>query len=146
MELIVVLVLLAVLGSIAFSSIGSATTGSAVAACNANVRTVDSALQAFMIENPGPLPTTSAAWELALLGQTQSGEWTTIEQGAPFLSSWPSSSDYRIIVAGQSAPATTGGLPVTPGNGSVLVTSTASSGRVQVVDATVSPSTACAGA
>jgi hypothetical protein len=98
-----------------------------------------------VIENPGAIPTTPLAWKLALLGETQSGVWTTIETGAPFLQSWPANSSYTYAVAGVGATATTGDVPsINPANGDVIISSFSPGIGMKTFDSTVSPAAGCA--
>jgi hypothetical protein len=133
-ESVVLLLLLVALSVIVLAGVSGATHGGDVAACNANVSAVSNGLAVLRAENSGALPTpsTSTAWQRALLDR---GPYV----GAPFLTSWPTGSNYVITVAGAGAPKDTGDS-VTPANGDVLVISVS---KRLVYDATASVGAAC---
>ncbi|HUD69502.1 MAG TPA: prepilin-type N-terminal cleavage/methylation domain-containing protein [Acidimicrobiales bacterium] len=144
-ELLVVLGVLGVLAAIiTFALAGTAGAGS-IASCGSDSRTINQAAQALVIENPGALPTTPQAWKLALLGRTQPGVWTTVESGAPFLQSWPSSSSFTFSIAGAGAAATTGDVPsINPANGDVIVAAFSAGIGTRTFDSTAIPLAGCA--
>jgi hypothetical protein len=106
-------------------------TQSKAPACTSDAATVDIALQAYQIENPGKVPTTSAGWKTALLSH---------KGGGPYLQHWPSSRYYAIEVAG-TATGTTSGDHVKTHNGDVIVVAVDNGGRTY--DYTVNSATAC---
>lgn len=122
LELLVVLALLGILAGIVVSSVGRVVAVSEVTACNLNANTIDVAAAAFRTENPGIVPT-----EALLLGRGGRGDL-----GAPYVQSWPNSTNYVISIA---ARADRGG--VAPGD--VLVTVGA-----HTLNATISTAHACA--
>jgi prepilin-type N-terminal cleavage/methylation domain-containing protein len=144
-ELLVVLSVLGVLAAIVVLTLGGSATAGAIASCSADSRSINQAAQALVVENPGDIPTTPQAWKLALLGETQSGVWATIETGAPFLQSWPANSTYTYSVAGEGATATTGDVPsINPANGDVIISSFAPGIGMRTFDSTISPAAGCA--
>jgi prepilin-type N-terminal cleavage/methylation domain-containing protein len=87
-ELLIVIVVLGILAAVVVFALGSVTGSSVVSACNADAKTVDTAVAAFQAENPS----SATAVTSALL--TGSGN------GGPFLKSWPSNgTHYAITVA-----------------------------------------------
>jgi prepilin-type N-terminal cleavage/methylation domain-containing protein len=92
-ELLIVIVVLGILAAVVVFSLGSVTTQSAVSACNADGKTVATAIAAFQADNPGVTVTST------LLTQAP----TTGDVGGPFLQSFPSNpgTNYTFsIVAG----------------------------------------------
>jgi prepilin-type N-terminal cleavage/methylation domain-containing protein len=144
MELLVVMCILGLLAAILVFALGGIASAGSAASCGADSRSINQAAQALVVENPGVVPTTPAAWKLALLGRVQSGVWTTVESGAPFLASWPTGSRYTFSIAGIGAAATTGDVPsVNPANGDVIVTSFTGFGT-RSFDSSVNPAAGCA--
>ena len=143
-ELLVVLCVLGLLAAITIFALGGVASAGSIATCSSDSRAINQAAQALIIENPGSPPTTPAAWQLALLGKTQAGVWTTVASGAPFLESWPNSSGYSISIAGYGAVPTTGDSPaINPANGDVIVSHFAPSTGTRTFDSTASPLAAC---
>ncbi len=144
-ELLVVLCVLGVLAAIVTFALASTASAGSIATCGSDSRTINQAAQALVIENPGALPTTPQAWKLALLGRTEPGVWTTVESGAPFLQSWPSSSSYTFSIAGAGAAATTGDIPsISPANGDVIVAAFLAGSGTRTYDSTAVPLAGCA--
>lgn len=83
-ELLIIIVVLGVLAAVVVFSLGNVTTSAVVAACRADVKTVETAVQAYKIQNSGALPDVSA-----LTSGSQ-----------PYLQSFPSSSYYSITISG----------------------------------------------
>lgn len=143
-ELLVVLCVLSGLAAITIFALGGIAGAGSVATCNSDSRIVNQAAQALIVENPGALPSTSQAWRLALLGETQAGVWNTVPTGAPFIASWPKSSSYSFSIAGNVAPATTGDIPpINPANGDVIVSFFRPTKGTRTFDSTVNPLAGC---
>jgi general secretion pathway protein G len=115
-ELLIVIVVLGILAAVVVFALGGVTGQSAVAACQADAKTVATAVAAFQADNPGVTPTSAL-----LTGTTDSG---------PFLQSWPANSgaNYTIGLDGTAA-----------GN----VTVTVSGATVNYSVETASPKTGC---
>ena len=158
-ELLIVVLILAILAAIVMFAIGSFTGDAAVAACNTDAKTVESAVSAYYVQN-GTYP--SSYRDLIPAGATSAN-------GGPYLHAWPSNAPYYAIsldptVPGRvdvSVPATatpvdydtdnvcgraSGGklnqtitftsanpTPVTPGNSTYTPTATATSGLTVVL-------------
>jgi prepilin-type N-terminal cleavage/methylation domain-containing protein len=96
-ELLIVIVVLGILAAVVVFALGSVTGKSAVSACNADVKTVQTAIAAYNANNGTNLPLGSA-------GQTA---LTSSSNGGPYLQSWPtnsaSGSNYAITLDGTTA-------------------------------------------
>src|ERR1039458_2088804 len=99
-ELLIVIVVLGILAAVVVFALGGVTGQSAVAACQADAKTVATAMAAFQADNPNTTPTSAL-----LTGTADSG---------PFLQSWPSNSTYYTItiVAGVLTVLPTGGTAI----------------------------------
>ena len=86
-ELLIVIVVLGVLAGIVVFALGGFTAQAAVAACNSDASTVETAVTAYNTENP---PGTATA---ALLTNTP-----PVAGAVTYLHSWPSSPDYSITL------------------------------------------------
>ena len=97
-ELLIVILVLGILAAIVIFALGGVTGQSAVAACNTDAKSVETAVAAYQAQNGNSATAlTSAQWSAALTGTAN---------GGPFLHTFPSSSHYTISVtntAGQSA-------------------------------------------
>jgi prepilin-type N-terminal cleavage/methylation domain-containing protein len=100
-ELLIVIVVLGILAAVVVFALGGVTGQSAVSACQADAKTVATAMAAFQADNPGVTPTSAL-----LTGTADSG---------PFLQSWPSNSTYYTI-----SITSAGVLQVTPANGTAV--------------------------
>lgn len=98
-ELLIVIVILGILAAIVVFAVGTATTDSKLNACKADKKTVTVAMEAYKAKN-GNYPTSQAAL-------------TDGSGGGPFLKTFPSSSDYTIVVTYASGTPPTGGGSVT---------------------------------
>jgi len=108
-ELLIVIVVLGILAAVVVFALGGVTGQSAVSACQADAKTVSTAVAAFQADNPGVTPTSAL-----LTGTADSG---------PFLQSWPSNSTYyTITLDGTSA----GNVMVQPKGGTSVAYSTES--------------------
>jgi prepilin-type N-terminal cleavage/methylation domain-containing protein len=88
-ELLIVIVVLGILAAVVVFALGSVTSKSAVSACNADVKTVQTAIAAYNAQNGTPLATGSA-------GQTA---LTAAANGGPYLQSWPSNSKANYTIS-----------------------------------------------
>jgi prepilin-type N-terminal cleavage/methylation domain-containing protein len=100
-ELLIVIVVLGILAAVVVFALGGVTGQSAVSACQADAKTVATAMAAFQADNPGVTPTSAL-----LTGTADKG---------PFLQSWPSNSTYYTI-----SITSAGVLQVTPANGTAV--------------------------
>ena len=103
-ELLIVIVVLGILAAVVVFALGSVTSKSAVSACNADVKTVQTAIAAYNANNGTPLATGSA-------GQTA---LTSTANGGPYLQSWPSNSGANYTIS--LDPNTAGVVDVTIGS------------------------------
>jgi prepilin-type N-terminal cleavage/methylation domain-containing protein len=101
-ELLIVIVVLGILAAVVVFALGGVTGQSAVSACQADAKTVATAVAAFQADNPGSTPTQAS---LTTTATTYSG---------PFLQSWPSNSTYYTITL------VAGAVTVTPINGTAV--------------------------
>jgi hypothetical protein len=132
-EVIVLFVLLALLSGVVWYSVRHITHQSDVAVCTSNVTLLNTSVEGLRIENGLAEPTTAAGWRAAMLPGSA-------YVGAPFISSWPSSTSYVLTIAGQAEGRDTGDGHV-PANGDVLVTVSATGLRY---DATAREVRGCA--
>ena len=86
-ELLIVIVVLGILAGVTVFALSGTTAKSATAACSADAQTVNVALQAFAVANPGVLATTGATGSLVVAGTT----------GGPYLQSWPVNTTHYTI-------------------------------------------------
>ena len=112
-ELLIVIIVLGILAAVVVFSLGSVTGKSAVAACQADGATVNTAMAAFAAQNPGLAVSGGATGNLVTSGSTL---------GGPYLQSWPSNpSHYTFAISGGALSVTalaTGGTTVAwAGNG-----------------------------
>jgi general secretion pathway protein G len=112
-ELLIVIVVLGILAAVVVFALGGVTGSSAVSACNADAKTVETAIAAYQAEgNPITALTGSA-------GQTLLTATSATVTGSPFLQSWPSNPAHYVIALN----ATNGGeVDVTPYHGSTAGT------------------------
>jgi prepilin-type N-terminal cleavage/methylation domain-containing protein len=92
-ELLIVILILGILAAIVMFAVGSFTSSAAVAACNTDAKTAETAVTAYYAEN-GKWPTSLA--QLTLAG-------STTDPGGPYLRSVPNSPYYAITTNGQGA-------------------------------------------
>jgi prepilin-type N-terminal cleavage/methylation domain-containing protein len=98
-ELLIVIVVLGILAAVVVFALGGVTGQSAVAACQADAKTVQTAESAYTAENPG----TAAV--------TQTNLTSSAVTGGPYLQSWPSNSThYAITLASGVVTVTVGGV------------------------------------
>lgn len=79
-ELLIVIVVLGILAAVVVFALGGITGKSAVAACQADGTTIQTAIAAFDANNPGIAPTGGSLGNLVVAGTT----------GGPYIQSWPS--------------------------------------------------------
>jgi len=89
-ELLIVIVVLGILAGVVVFSLGSVTTSSAVAACQASGTTISTAIQAALAENSGVTITQNNLLDSSLTG-------------GPFLQSWPNSTHYAFSISAGGA-------------------------------------------
>jgi prepilin-type N-terminal cleavage/methylation domain-containing protein len=91
-ELLIVIVILGILAAIVVFAVGNTGQKSASAACNADAKSVETALEAFKAQNNSTYPTPNA--------DQSAGAWSPLTatgaSGAPFLRSRPGSAHYTI--------------------------------------------------
>ena len=106
-ELLIVIVVLGILAAVVVFALGGVTSQSAVSACNADAKTVQTAVAAYEANGGTAASLTTAAGPGILQGTTL---------GGPYLQSWPSNSgtNYSISFDGTTA----GQVDVTIGSGS----------------------------
>jgi prepilin-type N-terminal cleavage/methylation domain-containing protein len=105
-ELLIVIVVLGILAAVVVFALGGVTGQSAVSACNADAKTVETAIAAYQADG-NTLTNLTASTVLTATSATVTG--------SPFLQSWPSSSHYSVtLVSG------TGEVDVTPLPGGTL--------------------------
>jgi prepilin-type N-terminal cleavage/methylation domain-containing protein len=93
-ELLIVIVVLGILAAVVVFALGSVTSKSVVSACNADAKTVQTAVAAYNANNGTPLGTGAAA-QTAL---------TASANGGPYLQNWPSNgTHYAITIDGTVA-------------------------------------------
>lgn len=84
-ELLIVVLILGVLAAIVAFAVGAFTSQSAVAACNTDAKSVESAVAAFQAANSGSSPKTTGALELSA-------------SGGPYLHAFPKNTSYYTVV------------------------------------------------
>ena len=104
-ELLIVIVVLGILAAIVIFSLSGVTSNSAVAACNSDAKTVETAVAAYNAQNSTPLGALSTS------GVASDGSKPLTSGSPTYLHSWPS--------AGQGASYA---ISYDPNNGGVLVT------------------------
>jgi general secretion pathway protein G len=82
-ELLIVIVVLGILAAVVVFSLGSVTSKSAIAACQADGATVNTAIVAYYANN-GSYPATT-------------GALTATTNGGPYLQSWPNNTSHYIF-------------------------------------------------
>jgi prepilin-type N-terminal cleavage/methylation domain-containing protein len=115
-ELLIVIVVLGILAAVVVFALGGVTGNSAISACNADAKTVETAIAAYQAEG-NPIS--------ALVGTTGQSILTTSAPttvtGSPFLQSWPSNPSHYTITL-NSATAKAGEVDVMPvGTGAAAV-------------------------
>ena len=112
-ELLIVIVVLGILAAVVVFALGGVTGNSAISACNADAKTVETAVAAYQAEGNSITALTGSA------GQTLLTATSASVTGSPFLQSWPSNPSHYTI----SFNATVGGeVDVTPvGTGAAAV-------------------------
>jgi len=89
-ELLIVIVVLGILAAIVVFALGGVTGQSAVAACNADAKTVSVAVSAYLAQNPSGQPTPDSTGNLV----------------PTYLKSWPSNPSYYTIGLGGTGSGT----------------------------------------
>jgi len=110
-ELLIVIVVLGILAAVVVFALGGVTGQSAQSACNADAKTVETAVAAYLADGNAASALTTANGP-GLLTNT-----STAVTGSPFLQSWPSNaSHYTISFDGTTA----GQVDVTPKSGTAV--------------------------
>ena len=110
-ELLIVIVVLGILAAVVVFALGGVTGQSAVSACNADAKTVETAVAAYQADGNSALLLTTANGPGLLDNATTEAAATPPITGGPFLQSWPSNASHYAI----SFDATTAGqVDVTP--------------------------------
>ena len=120
-ELLIVIVVLGILAGVVVFSLGSVTTSSAVAACQASGTTISTAIQAALAENAGTTITQANLLDSSLTG-------------GPFLQSWPSSTHYAFSISGGVLTLAGKGATGTPQTWAGSATCNSASGTTQTVN------------
>jgi general secretion pathway protein G len=97
-ELLIVVLILGILAGVVMFALGTFTSKSAVAACQTDVKTAQTAVAAYYVTNNGAYPTTYA--DLLPSGATS-------VNGGPYLHAWPSNAPYYTITLDVIAPIVT---------------------------------------
>jgi prepilin-type N-terminal cleavage/methylation domain-containing protein len=113
-ELLIVIVVLGILAAVVVFALGSVTGQSAVSACNADAKTVETAVAAYQANGNPTSALTTAAGPGLLDSSTAEAANTPAITGGPYLQSWPSNSGHYTIsfdstTAGQVDVAKVGG-------------------------------------
>jgi general secretion pathway protein G len=112
-ELLIVIVVLGILAAVVVFALGGVTGQSAISACNADAKTVETAVAAYQADgNPTTALTTAAG--PGLLTSTSASV-----TGSPFLQSWPSNAGHYVIAFDGT---TAGQVDVTPYHGTTAGT------------------------
>jgi prepilin-type N-terminal cleavage/methylation domain-containing protein len=118
-ELLIVIVVLGILAAVVVFALGGVSGQSAVAACNADAKTVEVAVAAFEAQNAGPpAAVTYDATTQTFSGQ---GDLTTVNANGtgPYLQSWPNNTgtNYVVTFDGTNVQVAIGGtqIPATGG-------------------------------
>lgn len=82
-ELLIVIVVLAILAAVVIFALGGVTGQSAISACNSDVKTVETAIQAYQTQNGSP-----PAAQTDLTGTAN---------GGPYLKTWPNNGTHYAI-------------------------------------------------
>ena len=95
-ELLIVIVILGILAAIVVFAVGTTGKNSAAAACNADAKSVETALEAYKAQNNSDYPATLTSQDA-----TGSGSWAPLldgsgADGAPYLRSVPGTDHYTI--------------------------------------------------
>src|ERR1700722_16413325 len=104
-ELLIVIVVLGILAAVVVFALGGVTGNSAVSACNADAKTVETAIAAYQAEG-NSISALTAANGQGLLTNTSASV-----TGSPFLQSWPSNASHYTIALDQVTVAAPSGVP-----------------------------------
>jgi prepilin-type N-terminal cleavage/methylation domain-containing protein len=91
-ELLIVVLILGILAAIVAFAVGAFTSQSAVAACNTDAKSVESAVAAFQAANSGASPKSTGALELSA-------------SGGPYLHLFPKNTSYYTVTMSSGATA-----------------------------------------
>ena len=108
-ELLIVIVVLGILAAVVVFALGGVTGQSARSACNADAKTVETAVAAYLADGNPVASLTNAAGSGVLTGSSATG--------GPFLQSWPSNGSHYTITFDTT---TAGQVDVTPNGGTAV--------------------------
>jgi len=112
-ELLIVIVVLGILAAVVVFALGGVTSQSAVSACNADAKTVETAVAAYQADGNDATLLTTANGPGLLTAKAAS------VTGSPFLQSWPSNAGHYVIAFDGT---TAGQVDVTPYHGTTAGT------------------------
>jgi general secretion pathway protein G len=95
-ELLIVIIILAILAAIVVFAVGSTNSNAIASSCNADAKSVETAVQAYEAQLPGQVPANIAALTTSL-GTTVNGVSETV---GPWLKEAPSTANYNISLDG----------------------------------------------
>jgi prepilin-type N-terminal cleavage/methylation domain-containing protein len=126
-ELLIVIIILAILAAIVVFAVGNTSTSAAIASCKSDAKSVETAIEAYKAQHPGPQSADGTQGYPANYTQlTTTGD----PLGGPWLKGEPSTKDYQIEFN------TSGEVWVAaPGTGGTAYTSTE--------DVDINPNVAC---
>jgi len=110
-ELLIVIIILAILAAIVVFAVGSTNSNAIASSCNADAKSVETALEAYKAQI-GTYPSAAAA-SSALVTSTVASVNGVTETVGPWLKEWPSTANYTISVdsSGGVQVAGPGGTP-----------------------------------
>ena len=92
-ELLIVIIILAILAAIVVFAVGSTNTSAIASSCNADAKSVETALEAYKAQI-GSYPATSDLLTTSTV-TTQNGVSETV---GPWLKEWPSTNNYTVAI------------------------------------------------
>jgi len=95
-ELLIVIIILAILAAIVVFAVGSTNKNAVASSCNADAKSVETALEAYKAQI-GTYPAAAAA-STVLISPTSTTVNGVSESVGPWLKEWPSTSNYTIAV------------------------------------------------
>jgi prepilin-type N-terminal cleavage/methylation domain-containing protein len=120
-ELLIVIVVLGILAAVVVFALGGVTSKSAVSACNADAKTVETAYAAYQAQGGATVSVTAQANPLAAQQAIDTAVRSALVPA--YLHSWPSSSHYSLY-AGTTTPSGAAGAVTASSNGDVLILGT----------------------
>jgi prepilin-type N-terminal cleavage/methylation domain-containing protein len=95
-ELLIVIIILAILAAIVVFAVGSTNTNAIASSCNADAKSVETAMEAYRAQ-VGSYPAPASASSVLLTSQNVSVNGVN-ETVGPWLKEWPSTNNYTISV------------------------------------------------